>query len=88
MDKKTNKNQWSKPSHTKQKGRPKDAQPAGAKEGRELVPLMVGRYLIHHPFNVIHMQTMRSRGLIVIGGLEQAFLAKAIFFSIVKVKAC
>jgi len=72
----------------KAKERPKDAEPAGAKEGRELVPLMVRRYLIHHPFNVIHMQTMKSKGLIVIGGLEQVFLTNAIFLSIAKVKAC
>jgi len=42
---KSNKNQWLKPSHERQKGSPKDVQPTGTKERRELVPLMVGSYL-------------------------------------------
>ncbi len=29
----------------KAKERPQDAQPAGTKEGREVVPLMVGRHI-------------------------------------------
>ncbi len=40
------------PSHRKQKGRPKDAQPAGTEEGREVVLLVVGGYLIHCPSNI------------------------------------
>jgi hypothetical protein len=43
--KKSNKNQWSKSSHQRPKGSPKDMQPTGTKERRELVPLMVGSYL-------------------------------------------
>jgi hypothetical protein len=46
-------------SHRRQKGRqkrPKDVQPAGTKEGRELVPLVVGSFLTHSSSNVIsHM---------------------------------
>jgi hypothetical protein len=44
----------------KAKERPKDAQPTGIKEGRELVPFMVGCYLAHILSNVTGMQTMRS----------------------------
>jgi hypothetical protein len=33
----------------KAKERPKDAQHVGTKEGRELVPLVVGSYLTHNP---------------------------------------
>jgi hypothetical protein len=36
----------------KAKERPTNAQPEGTKEGRELIPLMVGSYFIHSPFNV------------------------------------
>jgi hypothetical protein len=36
----------------KAKERPKDVQPAGTKEGREVVPLVVGSYLTHHPSNI------------------------------------
>jgi hypothetical protein len=39
------KNPWQEPSHRRQKGRPKKGQkmqPAGTKEGRELVPLFAG----------------------------------------------
>jgi hypothetical protein len=39
----------------KAKERPTDAQPEGTKEGRELVPLMVGSYLSHSLFNVACM---------------------------------
>jgi hypothetical protein len=49
--KKSKKPQWSEPSHGRQKGkakeRPKDKQPVETKEGRELVPLVVGSYLTH-----------------------------------------
>jgi hypothetical protein len=45
LDKKSNKNCWPKPSHERQKGRPKkrpmDAQPARMKDGRELVLFIV-----------------------------------------------
>jgi hypothetical protein len=34
------------------KKRSKDVQPAGMKEGRELIPLVVGSYLTHSPSNV------------------------------------
>jgi len=61
--KKSNKNQWPKPSHGKQKGkakeRPKDVQPVGTKEGRELVLFVVGNYFTHRAFNVTHMQIMK-----------------------------
>jgi hypothetical protein len=40
--------------------KPKDAQPTRTKEGRELVPLVVGSYLTHHPSNVTCMQIVRS----------------------------
>ncbi len=39
----------------KAKERPTNAQPEGTKEGRELVPLMVGSYLTHNLFNVACM---------------------------------
>jgi hypothetical protein len=42
------------------KERPKDVQPARTKEGKELVPLMVGSYLTHSPSNVVCMQIMKS----------------------------
>jgi hypothetical protein len=35
----------------KAKERPTYAQPEGTKGGRELVPLVVGSYLTHNPFN-------------------------------------
>ncbi len=70
--------------NTKQKGRPKKGQkmcnPAGTKDGRELVPLLAGRNLTHRPINVIHMQTLRSNSN---RSLEQAFPVNAIFLSIV-----
>jgi len=44
----------------KAKERPKDTQPAGTKEGRELVLLVVGNYLTHNLSNVIYMQIVRS----------------------------
>jgi hypothetical protein len=40
----------------KVKERPKDLQPAGTKEGRELIPLVVGSYLTHSPPYVARMQ--------------------------------
>jgi hypothetical protein len=43
----------------KAKERPKDAEPIGTKEGRELVPLMVGSYFTHNPYNVTCMQIVR-----------------------------
>jgi hypothetical protein len=49
----------------KAKERPKDTQPARAKEGRELVPLVVGSYLT---FLMSH--ACKLWDLIVIGGLE------------------
>jgi hypothetical protein len=61
--KKSNKNQWPKPSHGRQKGkakeRPKNVQLVGTKEGRKLVLIVVGNYLTHHPFNVTRMQIMK-----------------------------
>jgi len=47
----------------KAKERPKDAQPTGTKEGGELVPFLVGRYLIHRSSNVIHMQALRFNSI-------------------------
>jgi hypothetical protein len=44
----------------KAKERSKDVQLARIKEGRELVPSMVGSYFIHSPFNVACMQIMKS----------------------------
>jgi hypothetical protein len=44
----------------KAKERPKDAHPAGTKEGRELVPLLVDSYLTHSLSNVTCMQIVRS----------------------------
>jgi hypothetical protein len=40
----------------KAKERSKDAQPTRIKEGRELVPFMVGCYVTKRPSNVICMQ--------------------------------
>jgi len=44
MQKIQKKTRWSEPSHGRQKGRPKKGQkmPSRTKEGRELVPLVVG----------------------------------------------
>jgi hypothetical protein len=42
------------------KERLKDAQPTKTKEGRELVPFMVGSYFTHNPSNVANMQIVRS----------------------------
>jgi hypothetical protein len=44
----------------KAKERLKDAQPARTKEGRELVPFVVGSYLTHNPSNVANMQIVKS----------------------------
>ncbi len=53
---------WPEPSQRRQKGkakeRSKDAQLARTKKGGELVPLMIGSYLIHGPFDVVSMQIM------------------------------
>jgi hypothetical protein len=49
---KSNKNQWLKPSCRRQNGRPKDMEPTRTKEGRKLVPLVVGNNLTHNLFNV------------------------------------
>ncbi len=38
----------------KAKNRSKDMQPAWTKEGRELVPLLIGSYLTHNPSDVAH----------------------------------
>jgi hypothetical protein len=43
----------------KAKERPKDVQLAKPKEGRELVPLVVGNYFTHNPFNVTSMQIVK-----------------------------
>jgi hypothetical protein len=40
----------------KAKERPKDTQPARIKEGRELVPFMIGSYVTHNLSNVVCMQ--------------------------------
>jgi hypothetical protein len=47
---------------TKREGqeRPKDEQFVRTKKNKELVPLMVGSYLTHGPYNVTHMQIVRS----------------------------
>jgi hypothetical protein len=46
------------------KGRPKEGQKTNSlqepKEWRELVPLVVGSYHTHNPFNVTSMQIVRS----------------------------
>jgi hypothetical protein len=50
------------PSQRKQKEkakeRPKDTQPIGTKKGKKLVPLVVGNYFTHGPYNVTNMQIM------------------------------
>ncbi len=75
------------PRETK-RGRPKNRQKLhnskGPKKGKELVSLMVGNYLTHGPFYVI---TCKLWDLIIVGGLEQASFANAIFLSIAKAKA-
>ncbi len=38
----------------------KSAQPEGTKEGKELVPLMVGIYFTHNPSNVTYMQIISN----------------------------
>jgi hypothetical protein len=43
----------------KAKERPKDTQPVRTKEGRELVPLVVGNYFTHNLSNVICMQIVK-----------------------------
>jgi hypothetical protein len=61
-----------KPSHGRQKGkpkRPKEAQPAGTKERKELVPPLLGSYLAHSLSNV-HSHSSNSNK-----SLEQAFPA-------------
>jgi hypothetical protein len=68
----------------KAKERPAHTQPAGTKEGRELVLLVVGSYLTHNPSNVTYMKIVKSKK---IGGLKQTSPAKAMFLSITKVKA-
>ncbi len=72
---------------TKQKAkeRPKDVQPPGTKERRELVALVVGRY---SPIAPLMSSTCKLWSLIVIGGLEQAFPINAIFLSIAEAKVC
>ncbi len=69
----------------KAKERPTYAQPIGTKEGRKLVPLVVGSYFTHNPFNVTCMELWDLK---IIGGLKQTSYAKAIFFSIAKAKTC
>jgi hypothetical protein len=44
----------------KAKEKPKDTQPARTKEGRELVPFVVGSYFTHNLFNIVYMQIMKS----------------------------
>jgi hypothetical protein len=39
----------------KAKERPKNQEPIGTIEGRELVPLVVGNYFTHNPFNVAYI---------------------------------
>jgi hypothetical protein len=41
------------------KKRPKDVQLVGTKEGRELIPLMVGIFFTHNLSNVAYMHIMR-----------------------------
>ncbi len=53
VDKKFNKNQWLKPSDTKQKGRPRNAHLTKTKKKKELVPFVVGSYFTHSLYNVI-----------------------------------
>jgi hypothetical protein len=43
----------------KVKKRLKDAQPTRTKEGRELVPLVIGSYFTHNPSNVANKQIMK-----------------------------
>jgi hypothetical protein len=45
----------------KVKERSKNMQPAGTKEGRELVPLVVGSYFTHHPSNVTYMHNVNGK---------------------------
>jgi hypothetical protein len=61
LDEKSNKILWPKPSHGKQKGKPKKGQQSHArtKERRKL--FKVGSYLTHIPSNVTYMQIMRSK---------------------------
>jgi len=45
----------------KAKERPTYAQPIGTKEGRKLVPLVVGSHFTHNPFNVTYMEIVKSK---------------------------
>jgi hypothetical protein len=70
------------------KERLKDWQPIGTKEGRELVPLMIGSYLTHSLCIVAYMQIMRSnknRRFRISNGI--IYPVNIILFSIAKVKA-
>jgi hypothetical protein len=53
-----------KPSHKRQKlkatEKSKDKQCARTKEGKDLIPLTVGNYFTHNPFNVAFMQIVKS----------------------------
>jgi len=60
INKKTNGQNRHTKDKRKAKERPKDTQRTGTKEGKELVPLVVGSYFTHNPFNVAYMQIMRS----------------------------
>ncbi len=62
----------------------KDAQPAGTKEGKELIPLVVGNYLTHSLSNVTCMQIVRSNNN---RRLTQVTFANTIFLSIAKAKS-
>jgi hypothetical protein len=57
----------------------KCAQLARTKEGKELVPLVVGSYLTHNPSNVTFIQIMRSNSH---RRFRKVSPTNAIFFSI------
>jgi hypothetical protein len=57
------------------------------KRERKLVPLVVGSYLTHGPYNVRFMLIVRPNNNGNNGGLEHASLINTIFLSIAKSKA-
>jgi hypothetical protein len=68
----------------KAKERSKDVQPIATKEGRELVPLLVGSYVTHSPFNVTYMQIVRFNSY---RRPKKSSITNVLFLSIVEVKS-
>jgi len=69
----------------KAKKKPKDMQPTRTKEGRKLVPFVVGSYLTHSTSNVTCMQIVRSNSN---RRPRTTSPANTIFFSMAKIEAC